>query len=176
MEKEKIELILEDILDELKTVNSAMQEQKKKCLQYEGKIAAIEKGFSQLNTVEPPINTDALKSAIADAFIDIKLPKKQHAQPIIRQWRILLFPEQCSKEYYRVIFRLIMWEMLVFVIVVLFVLGKQALENNKEVKLKQIENNLYKNAWNYMYDEENKQGKKKMEDAWWKSCKTSYEH
>lgn len=31
-----------------------------------------------------------------------------------------------------------------------FVLGKQALENSKEVKLRQLENNQYKNAWEYM--------------------------
>jgi hypothetical protein len=51
----------------------------------------------------------------------------------------------------------------------LFSLGKQALDNAREIKLRQLENNQYKNAWQYMYEHENKQGKKKMEDAWKKN-------
>jgi hypothetical protein len=38
----------------------------------------------------------------------------------------------------------------------LFSLGKQALENAKEVKLRQLEANQYENAWQYMYDHETK--------------------
>ena len=93
----------------------------------------------------------------------------QQSQPIIRHWRFLLFPEHYAKEYYTVIFRLIMWMTLVCSGAYLFSLGKQALEDLKEVKLRQLENDQYQNAWEYMYNRESKQGKKKMEDIWRKS-------
>jgi hypothetical protein len=53
----------------------------------------------------------------------------------------------------------------------LFSLGKQALDNAREIKIRQMEYDQYKNAWQYMYDHESKTGKKKMENAWKKSWK-----
>ena len=59
-----------------------------------------------------------------------------------------------------------MWMTAVCIGIFLYSLGKQALKNSKEIKLKQLENNQYEKAWKYMYGKENKQGKKKMDDAW----------
>jgi len=79
------------------------------------------------------------------------------------------------KEYYTAIFRLIMWMTLACSATFLFSLGKQALENTKQVKLRQSENNWYKNAWEYMYNKESKQGKKKMEETWQKGSEVKAE-
>ena len=62
-----------------------------------------------------------------------------------------------------------MWMTLASMGCFLFVLGKQALDNAQEVKLRQLEYDQYKNAWEYMYNHETKQGKKKMENAWRKA-------
>jgi len=51
----------------------------------------------------------------------------------------------------------------------LFVLGKQFIENWTIVKEKQLEKTQIQNAWNYLYQHETKQGKKKMEAAWQKN-------
>ena len=56
----------------------------------------------------------------------------------------------------------------------LFALGKQALKNTTEIKLRQMENNQYKNAWKYMYNKENRQGKRKMDDAWQNSWEQKF--
>jgi len=64
-----------------------------------------------------------------------------------------------------------MWMTFICMDAFLFSLGKQALENAKEIRLRQMENSQYKNAWEYMYNQESKQGKKKMEDACQKSWK-----
>jgi len=47
------------------------------------------------------------------------------------------------------------------------------LENYKEVQLRQLEANQYKNAWQYMYYQEGKQGKKKMDNLWQKAFSES---
>ena len=64
-----------------------------------------------------------------------------------------------------------MWMTFICMDAFLFSLGKQSLENAKEIRLRQMENSQYKNAWEYMYNQESKQGKKKMEDACQKSWK-----
>jgi hypothetical protein len=109
------------------------------------------------------------RDAIETDLNEIKQLLLHQSEPVIKQWRFLLFPEHYSKEYYGVIFRLIMWMTLICSGALLFSLGRQALENSKEVQLRKLENDQYKNAWEYMYNKENKKGKKKMEQAWLQS-------
>lgn len=115
------------------------------------------------------IDINSVEVVINKASDEIKRLIQQQSRPVVRECRFLLFPEQHTKEYYTVIFRLIMWLTLVCMGVFLFSLSKQALENSKLIKLRQLENNQYKNTWKQLYNRENKQGKKKMDDAWEKS-------
>src|SRR3989442_14020174 len=87
------------------------------------------------------------------------------AQPknIVRQLRILLFPEQNATEYYRLVFgRLLFWMMIFLTATYLFALSKQFIDNWAVIKEKQLEKTQYENAWNYLYERETKQGKKTM--------------
>lgn len=168
MEKDKLEIVLEDILDELKTVNNTMQQHKQQTTELQEQVLAFEERIDKLNPSAIPF-IKPLEATISASTIELKQLIQQQPKPVTRQWRFLLFPEQYAKEYYTVIFRLIMWMTLVCTAAFLFDLSKQALESTKKVKLRQLEYNQYKNAWEYMYDKENKQGKKKMEDAWRKS-------
>ena len=173
MEKEKLELVLEDILDELKTVNNAMHEQKQQTKQLQERFFAVEEKINQINhTAAPVVDIKPIQACVNAAVIKMQETVREQSRPVIRQWRFLLFPEHYTKEYYMVIFRLIMWMTFVCMGTYLFALGKQALENAKEVKIAQLENNEYQNAWEYMYQHESKKGKKKMEDAWQKSWET----
>jgi hypothetical protein len=170
MENDKIELVLEDVLDELRTINNAMQEHKQQAVQLKEKICDFQEKINQSNPAAPAVaDIQRIEATINEAMIKIQQDLNQHSRPLVRQWRVLLFPEQYAKEYYKVIFRLIMWMTFVCMGSFLFSLGKQALNNTKEINLRQLENTQYKNAWNYMYNKESKQGKRKMEDAWQKN-------
>ena len=173
MEKEKLEIVLEDMLDELKIINNTTQEQKQQSTQLQERFFALEEKINQSNPAAPPVvNIKPIQACVNEAMTKIQHDLNQQFRPIIRQWRFLLFPEHYASEYYRVIFRLIMWMTFVCMGVCLFALGKQALENAKEIKLRQLEANQYKSAWEYMYNHESKQGKKKMENALQKSVNT----
>jgi hypothetical protein len=174
MEKEKLELVLEDVLDELKTMNNAMQEHKQQAVQLKEAFYAYEEKANELKQVSSvSVDIKPIEATINEAMIKIQHDLNQQSRPLIRQWRVLLFPEQYGKEYYKVIFRFIMWMTSVCIGCFLFSLSKQALDDAKEIKLRQLENSQYKNAWNYMYNKESKQGKRKMEDAWQRSWETN---
>ena len=86
---------------------------------------------------------------------------------IVRQFRILLFPEQNAGKYYRLVFgRLLFWMMIFLLATYLFALSKHFIDNWAVIKEKQLEKTQYEKAWNYLYQHQNKQGKKKMEEAW----------
>lgn len=166
MEKDKLEIVLEDVCDDLKALNNIVSEQRHQSGQLQQRFNLFEDRLKQLtNNPRADAEINALQAAVEAASNELKQLIAHQPQPIMRQWRFLLFPEHYSKEYYAAIFRLIMWMTLVCSGAFLFSLGKQALENSKEVKLIRLENDQYKNAWQYMYHRENKQGKKK--DGWY---------
>ncbi len=67
------------------------------------------------------------------------------------------------------IWQALLWMMIFLTATYLFVLGKQFIGNWTIIKEKQFEKTQYENAWNYLYQHETKQGKKKMEEVWQKS-------
>ena len=48
MEKDKLEIVLEDILDELKSVNNDIREQKQQATQLQEKFVAFEEKINQI--------------------------------------------------------------------------------------------------------------------------------
>lgn len=164
MEKEKLEIVLEEVLEELKGVKSVVQEQKQQIWQLQEKVEDFEKKL-----IASPVDTQPVQSIVTIAIAKIQQMIAEQPKPVVHEKRFLLFPEHHAKEYYSVIFKLTKWLTVVCTGAYLFTLGKQAFENAKEVKLRQLEAEHYKNAWEFLYRQETKQGKKKMETIWQKS-------
>lgn len=171
MEKEKLEIVLEEVLEELKMVKDTMLEQKQQTWQLQEKINDFGKKLDDRKPVTPPVNTTPMQSAIETGISKIRQIVAEQPKSVIYERRFLLFPEHYSRDYYRVIFRLIMWLTVVCIGAYIFSLGKIALENNREVQLKQIETKAYKYAWEYLYNQADKEGKKKMDTIWNSSSK-----
>lgn len=173
MNPEITERVLEEVLEELKSINNSMQEQKQQTWQLQEKVEDFAKKLDGKELVAPPVDTKPVQSIIMLAFAKIQQLVAEQPKPVVHERRFLLFPEQYGKEYYNIIFKLIMWMTVVCMGAYLFALGKQALENAKEVKLRELEADHYQNAWEYLYQQQTKQGKMKMETVWEKSRLTS---
>ena len=125
MEKEKLEIVLAEILDELKVTNNVMHKQGQQIAQLQEKTFTLDERIIQLNQATSlTVDMQPVKHLINTTAIEIKQVVQQQSKPIIRQWRLLLFPEHYSREYYTVIFRLIMWMTLVCSGAYIFSLGK----------------------------------------------------
>ena len=137
METEKLEILLADMFDELKTLSNNMLEQKQQIAQLEEKVCDFEEKANQLNkATTTAIDIKPIEAIMNTTLDELKQLIQLQARPINREWRFLLFPANYSKEYYDVIFRLIMWMTPVCIGAFLFSLSKQALENSKEIKLR----------------------------------------
>ena len=169
MEKEKLEIVLEEVLEELKVVKSVVLEQKQQVWQLQERVGDVEKNLNGNKLMASPVDTRPVQSIITVAFAKIERMVADQPKRVVHERRFMLFPEHNGKEYYSVIFKLIMWLTVVSMGTYLFALGKQALENRREVQLQQLESNHYQHAWELMYRQETKKGKKKMEAIWHKS-------
>jgi hypothetical protein len=137
MEDEIIETVLKEILDEIKIIHEQNIERKRyeedfknKIQSIEQKLLSIETKSSGMNLMQVQLETNAKK-----------IEKIINDQPknIIHKKQILLFPEYGAREYYKLVFgRLLFWMMMFLLAFYFFSLGKQFIDNWREVKLSEM--------------------------------------
>lgn len=149
MEKEIIETVLTEILDEQRQ-NNQLLEQNGKLLQVQQQILkALENKLLQQQEI---LQQKMLTSV--DAFTK---QLSNPTQPIKREFRILLFPEYGTINYYKVVFgRIFFWLVMLCIAKYAYLLGDKWLTER-------LENNKYQRAWETYYQQQNKTGQKNMQ-------------
>lgn len=126
MENEVIQTVLTEVLEELKEVRQQQVAMTKALLQVQENLAGFEAKLDATKIGAPTIDIRPIKSVV-DAGID-KIKSTIEAQPktIIKQYRILLFPEYNAGEYYKLVFgRVLFWMLMFLVVRYLYLLGKE---------------------------------------------------
>jgi hypothetical protein len=157
MENEIIETVLTEILGELKQSNDLNKENIMIAIENKSRLIAIEKKFECKDVIEPAIDTQPIEQIVSRGvqsirhLIDIRSEKRS------REFRILLFPEHNTKEYYRVVFgRIIFWLVMLVIAKYLYVLGSEWIS-------KRNDNQKYKKAWENLYQQQGKSNQKMMQ-------------
>src|SRR6187402_1774892 len=104
METEVLETVLKDVLDDLKNNHQVLQELTGKVAALDEKIATFEKKQEQLQIVAPPVDTAPIEQMAGNYFQ--KFCRILEAQPkkVIREFRLVLFPETNTDRYYKIVF------------------------------------------------------------------------
>ncbi len=109
-------------------------------------------------------------------FPDIKLIIGTQPKSMVRIFQILLFPEQDVKLFYKVVFsRWFLWMAIMLFLTDIYKWEIHYSDNQKEIKLEQIENDRIRKSWNYMYNNNSKEVKRLMEKAYINSKETENE-
>ncbi len=170
MEREALETAFAQALDELNAIKKSSTAQGYLTQKLMEKVEGFEQKLNEQSVVKPITNTEPTQAMLTKFMEQIQATIMTQPKSIVRQFRILLFPEENAREYYRLVFgRILFWMMIFLIATYLFVLGKQFIENWTIIKEKQLERAQYENAWKYLYEHETKKGKKEMEEAWQKS-------
>ena len=100
-------------------------------------------GCTALYTQEikpPKINLLPLQLQLDSSTKNIEKTIREQPKNINRKIQILLFPESGAREYYRLVFgRLLFWMMMFLLATYMYSLGKQFIDNWKEMTEKKIE-------------------------------------
>jgi len=167
MEREILENAFAQALDELNDIKKSISEQNQLIKKLTEKMEGFDEKPEQQKVRVPSVNMQPFGAMMTKFTAQLQATVMSQPKSIVRQFRILLFPEQNAGKYYRLVFgRLLFWMMIFLLATYLFVLSKHFIDNWAIIKEKQLEKTQYKNAWNYLYQHQNKQGKKKMEEAW----------
>lgn len=152
MEKEKLEIVLEEVLEDSKHLRGAVEELKQQNWQLNERIYDFEKKLDEMKLATPPVDIGPIQGIVRVSFDRIRQLLLELPKTVVHEKRFLLFPEHLATEYYRIIFRLVLWLTLSIAITYLFALGKQAIHNSKEVKLRELDLIYTQGAVSPLYD------------------------
>ncbi|HEV8083392.1 MAG TPA: hypothetical protein VGP55_09335 [Chitinophagaceae bacterium] len=134
MEPEIIETVLKEILEEIKIIHQENAEKENYTTDLKNKIQSLENALYMQETKLSQINLLRLQLQLESKAKMIEKTIREQPKNITRKIQILLFPETGAREYYRLVFgRLFFWMMMILLATYMFSLGKQFIDNWKDV-------------------------------------------
>ena len=109
IEKDSLELVLEEFTEEQKAMKNIVNEQKNTIDTLKKKIEDFEKKLDTLKVTSPPLNTSPFREIISQSTIEIKKIISEQPKNIVQEKRLLLFPEHNAREYYSVVLRWVLY-------------------------------------------------------------------
>ena len=124
MEKEIIETVLTEILEELKGLKKLTTDNSNATLDNANRLTAIINKLEAKQIMKCDTNTLSTEQIILSHLERMNSTINQKSVPVKREFRILLFPEYNTKEYYRIVFgRIIFWLVMLVIAKYLYLLG-----------------------------------------------------
>lgn len=167
IEKETLGLVLEEFTQEQKTTNQSISDLITAVNAIGSKVDDFKKELDKPKAVSVMTDTKPIQQIMQNGLTDVKLMIGTQPKSIVRKFQILLFPEQDAKLFYKVVFsRWFLWLVIMVFLTNLYNWGIHYSDNQKEIKMEQIENDRIRKSWNYMYNNSGKDVKRQMEKAY----------
>jgi hypothetical protein len=167
VQKDILEIVLKEILDEQQKTNNIYADNIAAINQLATFVSHFDERLLNLKIISPPVNTKPYEEIIKEGIADMEAIANNQPKSIIRKFQILLFPEQDAKLFYKIVFgRWFMWLTVVLCITNLYKWSVHWSDNQKEIKLQQLQTNRIKKAWNYLYFTGGKSMKRLMDSAY----------
>lgn len=157
MDSEIIETVLTEILGEMKQSNLLNKENNMALSENKNMLRSIEKKLGSKDVIKPVMDTIPLEQIISTGINNISAMIEERPQKPSREFRILLFPEHNTKEYYKVVFgRIIFWLVMLVIAKYVYLLGSEWISKSSE-------DQKYKKAWESLYQQQGKSNQKIMQ-------------
>jgi hypothetical protein len=169
-QRDTFELVLKEILDEQQKANNIYTDNVAAINQLAITVNSFNEKLENLKIIPPPVSTKPYEEIIKKGISDMQFTVNNQPKTITRKFQILLFPEQDAKLFYKIVFgRWFLWLVVMLFITNLYKWSVHYSDNQKEIKLQQLETDRIKKAWNYLYFQEGKTIKGLMDSAYSKS-------
>lgn len=109
IEKDSLELVLEEFTEEQKAMKNIVNEQTNTIDTFKKKIEDFEKKLDNLKVTSPPLNTTPFREIISQGNNEIKKIIAEQPKNVVQEKRFLLFPEHNAREYYSVVLRWVLY-------------------------------------------------------------------
>ncbi|OQP65843.1 hypothetical protein A3860_14715 [Niastella vici] len=135
-----------------------------------GKFIQLEEKLDKPKEVTIHTNTKPIEEILKKAATQMQLIVSGQPKSITKKYQLLLFPEQDANLFYKIVFgRWFMWLAIIVFLRFLYLWAVHWSDNNKQVRMEQLQDDRYTNAWNYLYKGSRKEVRRLMDSAWIKS-------
>jgi hypothetical protein len=135
-----------------------------------GRFKQLEEKLDNPIEVTDHTNTKPREDILKKSMSQTQLIIGGQQKSVTKKYQFLLFPEQDAKIFYKIIFgRWFMWLVIIVFLHFFYNWAVHWSDNNKDVQLRQLQNDRFTNAWEYLYKQSNKGMRKLMDSAWVKS-------
>jgi hypothetical protein len=166
MEDEVLQTVILEVLDELKEVRRQQAEIMKMLVEIKEKATAGYQPSTAPKAEILPAQTEKITAIINTRLDAIKKSIEAQQRPVIKQFRILFFPEFGATEYFKTLGRIGLWILALIVSSYLFVLGKEFILSYLKARQDELVNYNYRAAWINLYRLSKNGVKQKMDSVW----------
>ena len=162
-----LELVLQEFVEEQKTTNQHIIELIKSSDELKEKLKQFENHTSKPLTATANSDTKPFLLLLQKGLTDIKTIVGNQPKSMVKKFQLLLFPEQDAMLFYKIVFgRWIIWLTAMLVINNIYKWGVNYSNNQKEIEIRQLDNDRVNQSWKYLYDHSGNNIKKEMEKAY----------
>jgi len=112
------------------------------------------------------VDTKPMEDILKNGFSEIKMHMALQPKALVKKFRILLFPEQDAKLFYKIVFsRWFMWLAIMFFCFYLYKWAVYRENLQKEITMEALKTHHIIRAWDYLYNIRNKQLHRMMDSA-----------
>jgi hypothetical protein len=166
MEIKILETVMNELLKEQKDSNRLLEELIGHEKATREKVSGFDDRLKQIRIVPPVVDTKPLTNLMAGFFEKVKQIMESQPKNVIHQRRFLLFPEDNTGYYYKIIFgRLIPWGIVLIVGSYCFSIGDHYVDGLKEEAKRRYYFEAYQDAWNRLDSTIGPVGRRKMDEA-----------
>jgi len=116
MEREILETVLMELVEESKRLNILVEGQNKEIQELKTLISDFDKKLTEIKVTAPKPDTLPLTIIVEGGINSIKKIVESQPKQVVHEKRVLFFPEWNQKEYYKIIFgRILFWVLWVIV-------------------------------------------------------------
>lgn len=110
MEKEILETVLIELLEESKKINLLVVNQNKEIQELKSTVNDFDRKLAEIKVSAPDVDTRPLTKIVTEGITSIQKIAAAQPKEVLHEKRILFFPEWNQKEYYKIIFgRILFW-------------------------------------------------------------------
>lgn len=170
VEAGSLEIVLNEFTEEQKLHTKSIDDLVKAANGLTEKINQFEEKLDKPREATVSVDTKSMEDIVKKAAIQMQMIVSAQPKSVTKKYQFLLFPEQDAKLFYKIVFgRWFMWLAIIVFLHFLYNWAVNWSDDNKEVRMEQLKNDRFTNAWNYLYKQSNKGTRKLMDSAWVKS-------
>jgi hypothetical protein len=166
-----LELVLEEFIREQKSQSKCIADLAGAINSLSDRCNNIEEELKKSKPISVSANMQPIQEILKKSISDIELiVSNQQEKPVIKKFQMLLFPEQDTKLFYKIVFgRWLLWLTTMLFLTNLLKFSIHWSDNQKEIKFRLMENEHFKQAWFRLYSLPNKHLRRLMDTTYYKS-------